>query len=406
MHGTHNSGEHSIRFYADLFTTFLYAAGLHIVIGEFVSHSVQPSLKSSLPVLFVVIYFLFDLFSRIRLPNLINDKFSAWEEMAKAFLEAVGLLFLIMGTVLFVKGEAENRETFFAAFLIVSFLWNSVLFRVMPVLNWTPLLDAIWRGTVLDIEAVKEYASRFYSKYEELVKAENEARNKRKGSNTSQTFLSSLATTYCTGVLIGWTKLVRTFAQYVGIHLGVANLVVGILLFGHVLNKLPPFLSECFNALMLVPYKYAAWPFVILIIVLFLGALEWCRIRRKLRWWKGLVLTLVIAALLLICAFCTCAVVQSTVRWLSLLSVLILVPAVLFIWNGERPTSKFNKVGGVVTIILWLMFFAIVPVNALLVLMACEQIIMSLFLQLVTDSVTSPPLQVPPTSSTVQQAAT
>lgn len=376
------------------------------MIGEFVSHSVQPSLKSSLPVLFVVIYFLFDLFSRIRLPNLINDKFSAWEEMAKAFLEAVGLLFLIMGTVLFVKGEAENRETFFAAFLIVSFLWNSVLFRVMPVLNWTPLLDAIWRGTVLDIEAVKEYASRFYSKYEELVKAENEARNKRKGSNTSQTFLSSLATTYCTGVLIGWTKLVRTFAQYVGIHLGVANLVVGILLFGHVLNKLPPFLSECFNALMLVPYKYAAWPFVILIIVLFLGALEWCRIRRKLRWWKGLVLTLVIAALLLICAFCTCAVVQSTVRWLSLLSVLILVPAVLFIWNGERPTSKFNKVGGVVTIILWLMFFAIVPVNALLVLMACEQIIMSLFLQLVTDSVTSPPLQVPPTSSTVQQAAT
>lgn len=231
MHGTHNPGERSIRMYVDLFTTFLYAAAIHIVIGEFVSCSFEPSLANSLPLVFVIIYFLSDWLSRVRLPNLIHDSLKPWQQLAKAFLEAVGLLFLIMATVLIVTGKTENREAFFAAFLIVSFLWNSVLFSVMTGLDWVPLLDAIWRGAVLDIKAIEEYASTFYSTYQKLIEVENVARKPTTGSNPSQTWRVSLTTIYCTSALIVWIRFVRTFAQYVGIHLGVANLVVGTLLF-------------------------------------------------------------------------------------------------------------------------------------------------------------------------------
>ena len=318
------------------------------MIGEFVRDSATKTLENIGLLVFIIVFLLFDWLSRVRLPHLIKEDPKVWQQLFKAFLEVTGLVFLILLAVLFVSGKKENREAYAAVFLFVSLFWNAVQIKVMKELDFWPLLKAIVSGTVVDMEAVREYADKFLG-YKGRVKKEfeeaNEALN-RKAASAGPATRHATTLMFSGAMSITWDSFWRTFSQYVGIHLGPANLVVAIFVGVHFATGARVLWPWAFERTIHFSCTYAAIPLVLLIAPATLTAINYFRLHhRRGRGWAALAIGCVIVASVFYVAAKEPA--SYVLGYLSLLSVVVVAPTGAFAINEITERTMFRWAGAV-----------------------------------------------------------
>ncbi|MEO6325209.1 MAG: hypothetical protein ABIT01_09995 [Thermoanaerobaculia bacterium] len=139
---------------AFLFSTFLYAAAVHLIIHHSYRAGGSPP-EAAIMVVLLIGFVFSDWSSRTRLPSLTGDRITAPLLLVKTFLEIFGVYFLVSSFLLLVAHEAPGRAvaagalgpySTFGVFLVVTWLWDLFMLGVMKGLRWVDLFWAIVRG--------------------------------------------------------------------------------------------------------------------------------------------------------------------------------------------------------------------------------------------------------------------
>ncbi len=157
-------------YVADGFVALLYGASVHLVIAEFIFKYSTRDIGRAFVLLLVILYLFSDWFSRFRLPRTPGKDISIGHRLAKNFLEAADLVFLVLAAVAVATDETQAALPFFVVFLFLTYLWNLVVFHAIDFLDLMPLIKGVLQGKVIEIEAVKLYAHRFHSAYLSMVR--------------------------------------------------------------------------------------------------------------------------------------------------------------------------------------------------------------------------------------------
>lgn len=251
------------------FITFIYAASVHLVIH----HSANPHVETRVAWLAsaLVVFFLSDWLSRVRLPQLIVDRPSLTEHLTKTLLEVGGLFFLATGALALLdarRGDVHDAQKlaslFFGGFLLCTFLWNLAMIRVMKKVKWLEIVTSTFLGLSFHMKAAHDYLFPFKQRVAGLLAALEKARN---GSGGGRVELGAHAV--C-ALKIGCLK---TIVQYIAFHLALANLIAALLLLA---DGLAPAGTE---VVLLVQFRSAPiwiWPAALLIapIIIFLFAAD------------------------------------------------------------------------------------------------------------------------------------
>ncbi len=130
-----------------------------------------------------------------------------------------------------------------------------------------------------------------------------------------------------------WTGLVKTFVHYVGVHLGFANAVVGLILMFD-LNFGKPLTSGVLECMKSQAFFTAGIPFLVFVAMIALVFGNALRIKKGL---AAAVLCVGLPAVLALGLLC-----YIRVSWIWVPSVIVIpfvIPAFLFAWNIRKPTS-------------------------------------------------------------------
>lgn len=374
-----NSSDTSIRTFADTFTTFLYAAAIHLIVGEFVQHPETKTLANVGLLVFIIVFLLFDWLSRVRLPHLVEDTPLVWQQLSKAFLEVTGLVFLIYLAVLLISNPQVNWQPYAVAFLFVSVLWNVIQMKVMKELDVWPLIKAILAGTVVEMKAVREYAEKFL-KFKKMVKSEFDKMQDPSEMSASMAARFRKFTTASYGGMasllweVGW----RTFAQYVGIHLALANFTVGLLVAAHFFTGEPVFWPLAYTKVVQVAGAYGITALLVIAPVICIVTNIFRLKRRCCYAWLSLFLGIILALAVLYKGD------HPLARMASLAALLVVAPAVPFAAGELSERPWFKLAGATLSWAVWSLLALLVPVDTLLIGLASESIVVNAFLQVVT----------------------
>ena len=233
--------ENSLRWFSDSFVTFLYAAAVHLVIADF-ARPASITLERSLEVLLLILFILSDWLSRMRLPRLLptEDRVSIRNQLLKTTLEISGLFFLVLAWLALIESFSTSStntvgpghsalwtgsltpDRAFAFFLVATFLWNLLMLLVMRKIDWLDLVTMGIRGSALDSDKVKPYATtfwRFWQKLDTRVRGDFQQGSRRAPRN----FVLAQPVLLLEAV-------VRTGAQIVAHHIAWTNILAAAII--------------------------------------------------------------------------------------------------------------------------------------------------------------------------------
>lgn len=397
-----SKNEKDFRLHAYTFMTFLYGAAVHLIIAKaYEGHGLG---KAPDLFLLTLIAFLFsDWASRSRLPRLLPETPAGYVYVCKISLEIICIFFLVSSFLLLVATytdpelvtDAQWPWQTFGWFLVATAFWDYLMIRIMNKLDMIPLGFAVWiHGDAIDMRVTStEYLGRFdiwkQERRHQIEAARN--RDKEKISQDPDRAITNHLWILCREVkdsmhLHVFEGTIAAVAQFVANHVFQSNLLAGIALLLQAIWIKEPLLTlagkvfgsekAVYDLIYFRPALYA---------VLVAIALLLCTAIVKSRLWAYGSWLLVVGLLFFFRGW------PAIAPWLKL-GGFVAATFVLatFCYSFRSTTSlkamkvqKFaNRSGGwILAFSLIFLYFAL-PSPILVVLLASQQVLVNIFLQL------------------------
>lgn len=405
-------------FWGDAFTTLVYGSAINLLLAVDTGvelADIKPKGTSSLLTLAMIIFLSSDWVSRILLPHKLPKDESSQKLpptiVIKTMCEVSGLFFLTASFVYILQnGKVNDGLSFlvvsvlnmfhnavgsqpssitklspvvgsldgFALFLLVTFLWNLILLKIMSNLSWRSSLLMSFKGDTLESNNVRTYSHKLLSTCDEL---KDNANQKCKQAASSGETWRVIAHTMSPHV---FRSLCRVLFQLFANHMGWTCFIGAIMVFfssvfdDYKINLMGDNILIRVNA-------FASNPLVVGLLILS-SVLVWFSVM-TIKDRQARIIPRVIVCMFWLIYSAGFLFWQQSLLVIGFVAICIVIPCAIFLLAeilnelGHKNGHRRVCIVGATTMMLSLFFtYLLLPGEILLLFIAIEQVVLTLFL--------------------------